>query len=173
MDGALVDDGCWLTVAQKYHSPNRVQAWNVFNCKSISSSAQYVTLQKYVFTYKFSYVLFCNPTHKTEIGTANRWGTTNSKPPGRIIMMGQIRNSEQRLNHIYYTLFCKCIALLRFLSAMVKRFSPAVAMHAMMLSQNHFPEPNQYTLGFLPPILLCKIERPWRCSKYSDAFSFT
>jgi len=41
------------------------------------------------FTSKFSCVLFCNPTHKTETGTANRWETTNSKPPGRIIMMGQ------------------------------------------------------------------------------------
>ncbi len=41
------------------------------------------------FTSKFSYLLFCNPTQKTEPGTANRWGTTNSKPHGPIIMMGQ------------------------------------------------------------------------------------
>jgi hypothetical protein len=32
---------------------------------------------------------FCNPTNKTETGTANTWGTTNSKPHGPIIMMGQ------------------------------------------------------------------------------------
>ncbi len=32
------------------------------------------------------YVLFCNPTRKTETATANRWGTTNSKPPGPIII---------------------------------------------------------------------------------------
>jgi hypothetical protein len=38
------------------------------------------------FTFKFNYLLFCNPT-KTE--RAYRWGTTNSKPPGQIIMMGQ------------------------------------------------------------------------------------
>jgi len=32
---------------------------------------------------------FATPTHKTETGIANRWGmTTNSKPPGPIIMMG-------------------------------------------------------------------------------------
>ncbi len=31
--------------------------------------------------------VFCNPTHKTETGTTNRWGT--SKPPGPIIMIGQ------------------------------------------------------------------------------------
>ncbi len=39
------------------------------------------------FTSKFSYTLFCNPTHKPETGIANRWGTTNSKPTGLIIIM--------------------------------------------------------------------------------------
>jgi hypothetical protein len=32
---------------------------------------------------------FGTPTYKTETGTANRCGITNSKPPGPIIMMGQ------------------------------------------------------------------------------------
>jgi hypothetical protein len=42
---------------------------------SISSSAQFVTPAKIYFTSKkFSYVLFSNPTNKTEMGTANRWG---------------------------------------------------------------------------------------------------
>ncbi len=40
-------------------------------------------------TSKFSYLLFCNPTYKTETGTAYRWGTSNSKPHGPIIMMDQ------------------------------------------------------------------------------------
>jgi len=44
---------------------------------------------KIFFTFKFSYVLFHNPTYKTETGTANRWGTSNSNPLGRIMMMGQ------------------------------------------------------------------------------------
>jgi hypothetical protein len=44
---------------------------------------------KIFFTSKFSYLIFCNPTHKTETGTANRWGTTNSKLPVPIIMMAQ------------------------------------------------------------------------------------
>jgi len=57
--------------------------------KSISSGAQYVTLRKIFFTSKFSFVLFGNPTNKTETGVANRWGTTNNKPPGPIIMMSQ------------------------------------------------------------------------------------
>jgi hypothetical protein len=48
------------------------------------------------FTSKFSYVLFCNPTNKSETGTANRWGTTNNKPPGPIIMMGQSETLSTR-----------------------------------------------------------------------------
>jgi hypothetical protein len=44
---------------------------------------------KIFFQSKFSYVLFCNPTNKTETGTANRRGTINNKPSGPIIMMGQ------------------------------------------------------------------------------------
>jgi hypothetical protein len=44
--------------------------------KSISSSAQYVTLRKYISDWSFSYILFCNPTHQTETQIANRWGTT-------------------------------------------------------------------------------------------------
>ncbi len=35
------------------------------------------------------YLLFATPPHKTETGTPNGWGTTNSKPPGPIIMMSQ------------------------------------------------------------------------------------
>jgi hypothetical protein len=45
--------------------------------------------EKIFFPSKFSYVLFRNPTHKTKTGTANRCGTTNFKPRGPIIMMGQ------------------------------------------------------------------------------------
>jgi hypothetical protein len=44
---------------------------------------------KIFFTSKFSYLLFSNLTHKTETGTTNWSGTTNSKPPGSIIMIGQ------------------------------------------------------------------------------------
>ncbi len=41
---------------------------------------------KIFFTSKFSYVLFCNPAHKTETGTTNRWGTTNSKTTWTIFL---------------------------------------------------------------------------------------
>jgi len=52
---------------------------------------------KIFFTSKFNYVFFCNLTNKTEIGTTNRWGTTNNKPLGPIIMMGQL----ETLSNIY------------------------------------------------------------------------
>jgi hypothetical protein len=45
-----------------------------------------------------------------------------------------MRNTEQQSDHIYYTLFCRCTPLLRHL--------PATATSAIMLSQNHFREPN-------------------------------
>jgi len=44
---------------------------------------------KNVFTSKFSYLLFCNPTHNTETGTANRWATTYWEPATPIIIAGQ------------------------------------------------------------------------------------
>jgi hypothetical protein len=55
-------------------------------------------------TSKFSYLLFCTPTHKTETETANRWETTNSQPLAPIIM---IRQSETRSNSqiLFITLF--------------------------------------------------------------------
>jgi hypothetical protein len=73
--------------------------------------------EKIFFASKFRYVLFCNPTHKTETGRANRWVTTNSKPPGPINHYdGPIRNTEQQLDPIYYTLLCICTVLMSHLT---------------------------------------------------------
>ncbi len=64
--------------------------YNVYLYESISSCAQYVvTLCKKLSHPSFSYVLFYNLTHTTESGTTNRWETTNNKPPGQIIMIGE------------------------------------------------------------------------------------
>lgn len=41
-------------------------------------------------------LLFCNPTHKTKTGPANKWVTTISKPAGA----KPIRNQEQQSDHI-------------------------------------------------------------------------
>jgi hypothetical protein len=46
--------------------------------------------EKTFFTSKFCYLLFYNPTHKTETGIPNnKWGVINSKPREPIVMMGQ------------------------------------------------------------------------------------
>ncbi len=73
---------------------------------SISSGAQYMTLKTYFSHASFSYLLFSNPTHKTETGrTANRWGTTNSKPCGTNHYDRPIRNTEQQHSDQFITLF--------------------------------------------------------------------
>jgi hypothetical protein len=58
---------------------------------------------KIFFTSKFSYALVCDPIHKTESETANWCGTTNSKPPGPIIMMGESEtlSSTQNCSPLY------------------------------------------------------------------------
>jgi hypothetical protein len=72
--------------------------------KSISSGTQYVTLKKMFLTSKSSYLLFSNLTHKTQNWTANRWETTNSKPPRPIIMIGRsVTGSSSQI--IFVTLF--------------------------------------------------------------------
>jgi hypothetical protein len=57
--------------------------------KSISSSAQYLTLQKHFSHPDLVIYLFPNPTHKTKTGTASRWETTNSNLPGPIKLSSQ------------------------------------------------------------------------------------
>jgi hypothetical protein len=56
--------------------------------KSISISAQYGTLDNKIKSLRLAFC-FGNPTYKTVTGTAYMWGTTNSKPPGPIIMIDQ------------------------------------------------------------------------------------
>jgi hypothetical protein len=71
-----------------------------------------VTLQKH-FLHP-SLVIYFFLIHKTERGTANRWGTTNSKPSGPIIMIGQSKTGISS-QIISITLFCRrCTLLLRF-----------------------------------------------------------
>jgi hypothetical protein len=112
---------------------------------------------KLFFTSRVIY-LFCNPTHKTEAGIANsKLGTTNSEPPGPIMMIGQSEtlNSSQI---IFITLFC----------AGAQRCC-ATATVATMLRQNDFPGPNRHILTSLHPIFNSAgshTEHCWRCSKF-------
>jgi hypothetical protein len=92
---------------------------------------------KIFFTSEFSYLLFYIPTHKLEIGTANRLGSTNSEPPGPIVMMGQLETlSSSQIILLHPALFCRCTTLLRLL--------PATADSQIMLSRNHFPKLNRH-----------------------------
>jgi hypothetical protein len=69
-----------------------------------------MTLQKYLSHPRFSYLLYFNSTNKTE--TASTWETTNSKPPGPIVMIGQSETGSSN-QIIFITLFSSsCTALL-------------------------------------------------------------
>jgi hypothetical protein len=70
---------------------------------SMWSSSSKISLRS-----KFSYVFFYNPTHKTKIGTTNKWETSNRKPLGPIIMIRQskTRNSSQTMYIIIFSKRC-------------------------------------------------------------------
>jgi hypothetical protein len=113
-----------------YHRPARhMQHWWSGNCFLLGSWSQLTMVRtaspallaigpcKVFLTSKFSYLPFCNPTHKTKRGTANRWETTNSKSPKRIIMIGR-----SKTDHIYDTPLCPgctllCLSLASFNNA--------------------------------------------------------
>ncbi len=85
------------------------------------------------------------------------WGMTNSKPPGPIIMISQSETLISSYITFITLFFCRCTALLRLLLA--------TAMCAIMLSQNHFPEPNRHRLDFPHPIYRAgsHTKHYWRC----------
>jgi hypothetical protein len=58
---------------------------------------------KIILISKFSYSLFSNPTHKTKIGTANRWDATLTNQWADYYYWS-IRKKEQQSDHIYCTL---------------------------------------------------------------------
>jgi hypothetical protein len=56
--------------------------------ESISNRTQYVTLNSKIKCLSLAF-FFRKPTNKTETRTAYSWGTTNSKPPGPIIVIDE------------------------------------------------------------------------------------
>ncbi len=109
--------------------------------KSISSGAQFVTLQKMSFTSKFSYYYFVTPPINSN-WRANRWRTTNSKPPGRIIMMHESENTEQQVrSYLLHSSLNVHIFAAPFTS-------PPRTVRSILRSQNDSPEPNQHVLTF-------------------------
>jgi hypothetical protein len=57
-------------------------------------------LVKIILTFKFNYLIFCNPNNKIETKIANRWEIINDKPRGPIIMIGQFKTRNN--NHMSY-----------------------------------------------------------------------
>jgi hypothetical protein len=98
-------------------------------------------LAKIFFTSKFSYLFFSNPANKTETGTPNRWGTTNSKPPGPIIMMDQSETLSAVRSHLLHS-------FLQVHSVAAPITSYGNLWCGIMLSENHFHEPNWHIWTF-------------------------
>jgi hypothetical protein len=99
---------------------------------------------------KFSYLLFCNLTHQTEAGTVQiGGGTTNSKPPGSIIMIGRSKTgSNSQITFI--TLFSSSAQL-------CCAFYQRPQTEQNMQEKNNFAEPNQHTLTLCYSILMCRV----------------
>ncbi len=107
----------------------------------------------------FGYLLFSNLTHKTKIKNANMWETTNSKPPGPIIMVAwsetrkqqpAVSSSRSQSDHICLdSLFGRRFALLC-------GFQPQ-----QTVQKNAGTKPfcwvNWHVLTFLHPILTCSV----------------
>jgi hypothetical protein len=72
--------------------------------KSISSSAQYVSLQKYFSHPSLVIYFLSNLAPKIQIGTANRWETTDSKLHWPIIVIGRSKTGSNS-QIIFITLF--------------------------------------------------------------------
>jgi hypothetical protein len=79
-----------------------------------------------------------HPQKKTGNGNCKYVGTTNSKPPGRIIMFGQSKAGSRRSQIIFIALFSsRCTAVLRLLPpASAKLTHPDTVLQ----EQNYFPE---------------------------------
>jgi hypothetical protein len=109
-----------------------------------------VLLQKYFSPPSLDILTFCNPAHKTETDTANRWETSNSKPPGRIIRIDQSETGTNKWDHIYCTLLWQVHSFAVLLTSLSKTIK-------VIMGQNHIAQPSWDVLTFLNPILLCRV----------------
>ncbi len=93
-------------------------------------------------TFKLISLLFSNPTNKTKAKTANRWETTNSKPSGPSIMVGQ--SETGRSSQILVTRICTSYFLKIYCGEhpLKKRWE-----NFILLSQNFSLSKAPFTLG--------------------------
>jgi hypothetical protein len=144
---------CTVSLYQRHHfvgeTTNAQARWKC--SKSISTSDQYVTLQKYFLHLS---LVISNPTHKTKTGTANRWETTNSKPSGQIIIIA---------NHLDKSLLltdqnCGATIISYLLLFFRKRafYQPPQTLQKYW-TKKHFAMLNHRVLPFLNLILICRI----------------
>jgi hypothetical protein len=103
--------------------------------KSISNSAQNVTLPKHFSHPSLVFFVFLNPTHKTKTGTENEWETTDSNPLGAIKLSSQ-STVGVRLCCMLFTTSANC----------AKNAGP-----------KPFTEPNWHVLPLFHPILICRV----------------
>jgi hypothetical protein len=77
----------------------------------LQQCAEYVTLDSKIKCLCLAVFFGGNPTNKTQ--TAYTWATTNTKPPGPIIVIDQREILSPQSGAIYYTLFGRCTTVLR------------------------------------------------------------
>jgi len=120
--------------------------------------AQYVTLQKYFWHPSLVISLFCNPTHKIETGTANRWGTLIANHLNQSLWLANQKHGATVRSYLLYSSLAGAQLFLQFL--------PTSANWANMQEKNHFPGPNRHMLTFLHQIIMCRVtyRAPLGCS---------
>ncbi len=102
---------------------------------------------KIFFTSKFSYVLFCNSTNKTETGTANRWGSNHLD---QSLWWANQKHWAAVRSQLLYSFSA---GAQRCCCALYQPRQP----NPIMLSQNYFPESNRHMLNVIHPIVPCRI----------------
>jgi hypothetical protein len=132
--------------------------WWVCTRKSISPAVLSTwPLRKYFSHPSLVIYFFRNPINQTETRTANRWGTTNSKPPGPIIIMMSQWEKLSSSQIIFITLFSAgaqpCYALLSH----SKQIGQSCWAKTIFLSQTSILIQLYYAGSHS--------EHRWRCSK--------
>ncbi len=127
---------------------NWMRMWKIF-CKvtywawcfqSISTGSQYVTLDNKIKYRSLASFSFGNPTNRT---VTEYVGTTNTKPPGPVIMIDQseiLSCSQARFITLFFGGAHLCCAF----------YQPATANCTNLVQKRQFPELNRHILTFSP-----------------------